>query len=269
MAKKFAVLGKPIEHSKSPIIHIAAYEKLGLDWTYERFELAEANLRGFIEQTDFEGFSLTMPLKDKAFELYGSNDQSALRAHAVNTMYRVAGVWETYNTDVFGLMSALRGISFEEVAILGSGATARNALIAIRELNREARATILARNAEKAFELVSFANELGLTAEVPSTTSVASAFDLTISTLPPSADALSFLAGEPSGTLLDVAYSPWPSSLASHWLASGGNVISGIEMLIWQAIAQIRIFVNGSVAEPLENEQELAMVMRNASLAEG
>jgi shikimate dehydrogenase len=263
MAKEFAVLGSPIQHSKSPTIHLAAYQALGLDWNYERFEVDKTNFDAFLSSRRLDGASLTMPLKEIAFERFGSVNEAGELARAVNTLVHRAGTFEAYNTDVFGLEKALEECQFDSTMILGSGATARNSLIALSRMNPGSRASIVARNGTAAEHLVEFGNSLGLV--VSAGNKQLAAFDLVISTLPPMVAKQDIFKGDPRGTLLDVAYNPWPSELALHWGAFGGNVVSGLEMLIWQAIAQIRIFKNGNDAEPLDDENELARVMRQAA----
>jgi shikimate dehydrogenase len=261
-SKSFAVLGSPIEHSKSPAIHAAAYRALGLDWSYSRFQLETAGLAEFLRNTDLSGASLTMPLKDEAFKLVETDDPNAIAAQAVNTIVRSGAGWQGFNTDVFGITQALAGVQFEDALIIGSGATARNAVLAVKLLNPDAKVSVLARNNSKANEVVAFAQSNGLVSQVTQAPVNTGNFELTISTLPPSAKATEWLAGETNGTLFDVAYNPWPSELAKQW---SGNLVSGIEMLIWQAIAQIRIFSTGSAAEPLENEDHVAALMREAA----
>ncbi len=269
-SKHLAVIGSPIAHSKSPLIHLAAYLQLGLDWDYSRAQVTDIELGAFLQTTELDALSLTMPLKQEAFDLIPTADRHAILARSINTAVRdESGAWIGYNTDVFGLSKALADTEFTNALILGSGATARNAAIVLAEQQPGASISVRARDPQKTSELIRFAESIGLLADsAPEEVRVGN-YDLTISTLPPGADSLNWLTGEPNGTLIDVAYNPWPSKLAMLWQNSGGNVISGIEMLIWQAIAQIRIFRNGNVAEPLENEDELASVMRNAALAEG
>jgi shikimate dehydrogenase len=265
MAKQFAVLGSPIEHSKSPNIHQAAYELLGLDWTYSRQQVKVDELQGFLEKSQLAGASLTMPLKDEAYKLVYTDDTDAIAAAAINTILRTEDSWAGFNTDVFGMAKALEGANFSKVLMLGSGATARNAVLAVKRLNPDATLEVLARDAEKARALVDFAQANGLTANIEVQPSDLAKFQLTISTLPPLSTTDDWFIGQPVGTLLDVAYNPWPSTLASKWQAVGGNVVSGIEMLVWQAIAQIRIFTRGNVAEVLENENHIAAIMRKAA----
>lgn len=267
--KHFAVIGSPIEHSKSPLIHSAAYAYLGLPWDYTRVDVDTGHLAEFIGSTRLDGLSITMPLKEFAYALLGSKHAPAIESKTANTAIRTSEGWNTFNTDVFGLQMALQGAPSDNVLILGNGATARNALLALKQLKPNAKITLRGRDVAKVELAREFALSLDLEVSNTAETIDLALYSLVISTLPPKVDVDSWLTGSTSGTLFDVAYNPWPSALAERWLAGGGNVISGIEMLIWQAIAQIRIFLNGNDADPLINENEIAMVMRNAAVAEG
>jgi shikimate dehydrogenase len=163
----------------------------------------------------------------------------------------------------------LSGLAANKVLILGAGATAKNAILALTAAMPSADLHIKTRNQVKADSIAEWALRLGVPVQKVAGNAVLPEYELVISTLPPLSSTDGWFNGKPKGTLLDVAYNPWPSELAKQWLSSGGNVISGIEMLIWQAIAQIRVFRHGSVAEPLVNEEEIAKVMRAAALAEG
>ena len=256
MAKSYSVVGSPIDHSKSPLIHEAAYRTLGLDWTYSKNLVSSVELNSFLAHCDYDGISVTMPLKEEALALAVVASETSVLAGAANTLLRTAEGWSAFNTDIFGITQALNNVVGEKVLLLGSGATARNAIIAIQQINPNASISVKARN-------VAVAEQLGV--EVLSGVVDCAEFETTISTLPGGVDVDSWLTGKPTGTLLDVAYAPWPSALAERWNYSGGNVVSGLEMLIWQAIAQIRLFLNGNEAMELENEVGLAQIMRQAA----
>lgn len=257
MTKKYAVLGKPISHSKSPVIHRAAFRFLNADSTYDSFELGE-DLGLFLEShSEYSGFSVTMPLKDEAFRVSYELDDVAQATKSVNTLLHTPDGWQGHNTDVFGIQMAVRGFKAEKAVVLGAGATARSAVWALLSLGSEV--SIWGRSADKTSDLASqysikFEDNIAETAN----------YDLVISTLP--AMALNeFIAQipEPRGTLLDVAYQPWPSKAATHW-GKQGKAISGIEMLLWQAIAQQRLFSGIGKGESLPNEDELVAAVRAA-----
>ena len=276
MSKKFAVLGSPISHSKSPAIHAAAYRVLGEEWTYSSVEVPKGGLKRFIETDgdDFSGFSVTMPLKEDAFQLAAQRDSISELTGSANTLVRQADQWSAYNTDVFGITQAIsRAYSNipEKSLIIGSGATATSALVAISILSPASEVGIFARNKVARAELASFGKTLGL--RVKTARSVRKAMqqsDLTISTLPGGAidDVAAKLRSKkrfmPGGLLLDVAYHPWPSQLANLWSEHNQRVVSGLDMLIWQAVAQIRIFRLGDPTIELPNEIAVVQAMLNA-----
>ena len=250
-----AVIGSPIEHSKSPLIHAAAYEALGLDWDYGRYRIEADELSGFLalRGSDWRGLSLTMPLKEAAFQLSTPSCPVALATGVVNTLLHTEAGWEGYNTDGFGIMQAVREHSvrnFEEISILGSGATARSAVYAAKQINPSAVIKLYAR---RAVEID------GLSADSLENFYSSPISGLTISTLPGSVVHPN-LKVDQNASVLDVAYSPWPSKLALNWDADGR--ISGVEMLLWQALVQVRIFFQGDGSVHLPNEPEVFQAMR-------
>lgn len=258
MAKvHLAVLGSPIEHSKSPVIHSRAYEFLALDWDYGRYRVEANELAGFLRLRDnsWRGLSLTMPLKEVAASLSTLSCPVARETGVVNTLLHTENGWEGYNTDSFGISQAISrhtSQTFEEVNILGSGATATSAINAAGFLFPNAQINLFARQS--------------VTLGGHATRPLAHFFDsaitgLTISTLPGTVH-MPPLSVDLESVILDVAYDPWPSSLASNWLAP--NRISGLEMLLWQALVQVRIFVSGDGAILLPDEVELFSEMSQA-----
>ncbi len=276
MSKQFAVLGSPISHSKSPAIHAAAYRVLGEDWSYERFEVVKGGLRRFIENdgSGISGFSLTMPLKEEAFSLADVTDEISKATKASNTLLRINNQWQAFNTDVFGITHAISQASRASISvslIIGSGATATSAMAAIAKLAPNSSVLVFARNKQSKQQLIEFGRSLSL--QVTSVTRLRSATkrtQLTISTLPGGAMdvAAKKLLGsrffKPAGILLDVAYHPWPSALAEAWKQKNQRVVSGLDMLIWQAVAQIRIFRTGNPEIELPNEIAVVQAMRIA-----
>ncbi len=229
-----AVLGKPIGHSRSPLLHNAAYRYLGIDWRYGRFEVDEPDLRGFLEShQDVRGYSLTMPLKSEAFRLCDVLDEAAVQTTAVNTMLPREGGWQGLNTDVPGFVDACsrKGIShLDSVTVLGAGATAHSAIVAAQRLGAT-RIKVLARRAEAAQELATATDSsAGLLSEG------VEAGEFLISTLPGDAAANVFVSADVVG-LFDVTYAPWPTSLAST--LAHVPVLSGMDLLIAQAVRQV------------------------------
>jgi shikimate dehydrogenase len=258
MTKHYAVLGSPIAHSKSPIIHTTAFHTLGLDSDYQAMEVA-ADLAGFMAQhaAGFDGFSVTMPLKEEALNFAERADSLAIGTGAANTLIRTETGWDAYNTDVFGIQQAVRGLRFKTVSIIGTGATARSAIVAMQELDKQI--SLWGRTATAVKQLCAEFDVAGQQAFHK-----ACEADLVISTLPSKAldEHLPALRSAPRGVLLDVAYDPWPSKAAELW--GSERTISGLEMLLWQALGQQRLFAGQDLDEPLENEKELLQAIRNA-----
>lgn len=276
---RLAVLGSPIAHSKSPAIHGAAYAALGLDWTYERFELSEPELRSFLAERDsaWRGFSLTMPLKFEALALSDEVDATARVTGAVNTLLleheqggtstRLRG----FNTDVAGIVNSLAEHGTKQandVFVIGGGATAGSAIMAAAELGAR-QVSVAVRTPAKAHDLHGIAQSAGLSFNVVPFAEVrraASSADLLISTLPGGIDTgldfgAEFMRRVP---LYDVAYSPWPSPLGVQWQRAGAQLISGLGMLLHQALVQVRIFVNADPTAPLPNESAVYAAMSAA-----
>ncbi len=264
---RLAVLGSPIAHSKSPALHAAAYAALGLEWSYEAIEVSGDELADFVASRDesWRGLSLTMPLKREVLPLLDSADELVDLTGAANTVLLGESVCG-FNTDVYGITEAFRAqgiFSLERVQILGGGATAASALVAARRLGTHT-ATLSLRDPNKAGSLIALGAALGIAIVVASDPSMPP--DAVISTLPGHAEhRLSFTAEtRANAVLFDVAYEPWPSQLAREWLAVDGLVISGIEMLTLQALAQVRVFVNGDPDVALDDEAAVLAAMKRA-----
>lgn len=245
---KAAVLGHPIAHSLSPVLHRAALRELGLDVDYSAIDVTEDALPSFVESLDasWVGLSLTMPLKTKIIEIVPSHDDLVELTQSANTVFRLSdGEFSLTNTDVFGIEKAVRESGLDHadrVLILGSGATARSAVVAARNLGAE-KITVQARNEQAINQILSLISRLGISASSGEIdTSQTEDYDLVISTLPPLVPELesAAISRETTAVLLDVTYSPWPTALARLWPTS--KVISGKEMLLWQATRQCELF---------------------------
>jgi shikimate dehydrogenase len=258
MTKHYAVLGSPISHSKSPIIHSAAFKFQGVAADYRAIEVTDGLGEFIASQTDgYQGFSITMPLKEQALDFADRADSLAIATGAANTLIRTETGWDAYNTDVFGIQQAVSAIRFKSVAVIGTGATARSAIVAMQQLDKQV--SIWGRSAQSIKQL---AAEFEVSTQ--SLFHKACEADLVISTLPPQAldEYLPTLKAQPRGILLDVAYDPWPSQAANLWGAE--RTISGIEMLLWQALGQQRLFAGNDLDEPLSREKELLSAIRDA-----
>lgn len=243
---KAAVLGSPVSHSLSPVLHNAAYAALNLDHSYNAIETKETELGAFLESVDAQwlGVSLTMPLKEVAFEFADSCDELAKLTGAINTLV-FGSETKAFNTDVLGIVDALTEAGIDQVSngvIFGSGATARSSLVALHKLGAT-HVTCVARNQSDVARLAGVANQVGVDfkcTELSDSNWMNS--DVVVNTTP--VGVLDEIAREvygPSGTLLDVVYNPWPTQLAASWAVTGGAIVSGLSMLLHQAGHQVTL----------------------------
>ncbi|GAA3902819.1 shikimate dehydrogenase family protein [Microbacterium invictum] len=271
-ATSLEVWGDPIAHSLSPALHTAAYRHLGWDWTYGRRRVDEERFTAELAGLDdrFRGLSLTMPLKSAAYRAAARRDARAELTCAVNTLRLTPDGPIGFNTDVGGVVAALREEGMDAVAearIVGAGATATSALVALAELGAQ-RVEVAARRPLAVAGLEALGERIGI-AVTPVSLAASTFADvpLTIATLPGDARVATHtadgLAGS-GGRLLDVVYGHWPTSLSEAWEAAGNRAVSGATMLLHQAVLQIRVFATGDVTEPLPDEQSVVAVMRRA-----
>lgn len=239
--RRAAVLGSPIAHSLSPLLHRAAYRALELDWQYDAIEVAADGLPAFATTLtpEWAGLSLTMPLKVAVLPLLHDRSDLVNTTGAANTVILRDGRLSGHNTDVAGIVAALRESGVTQAArpmVLGGGATARSALAALAELGCVL-PTLVVRSPPSA--ALATAARLGMFSVVVDADRAALGdADLVISTLPPGAADRFASQVRDVPTLLDVVYDPWPTALAA---ACEGVVIMGSTMLLHQAAAQVEL----------------------------
>lgn len=269
-----AVLGSPIAHSLSPTLHAAAYDVLGLPFTYGRHEVASGGLDAFVAGLgpEWRGLSLTMPLKREVLPLLDHTTPLVDELGVANTVaFRSEGssvVRAGANTDVEGLVRPVEALGHlpGEAAVLGGGATAASAITASLRLGASL-VRVFLRDTAKAGPLVDLALRLGITLEVLPLADLEQAGPLgfVVSTLPGgAADELPLTPSGPDAVLFDVAYEPWPTAAATRWQEAGGRVLNGLDMLSEQAIGQIRFFLTGDQDELLPDEAAVRRAMRTA-----
>ncbi|MGH3795527.1 MAG: shikimate dehydrogenase [Pseudonocardiaceae bacterium] len=248
-----AVLGSPIRHSLSPVLHQAAYAALGLTgWRYEMFECDEAALSAFVDDLgpEWAGLSLTMPLKRVALTVADEVSALAGAVGAANTLV-LGERRRAENTDVAGILAALREAGLDQVSaavVLGAGGTAQATLAALRELG-DRTPTVLVRDPARTADLSKAADRLGVRPTIRGglpDVALPDA-DVVISTLPAgAADAVARRRWSVRTVLLDVVYAPWPTPLAAGALAAGCRVVSGLAVLLHQAAAQVELMTGRS-----------------------
>jgi shikimate dehydrogenase len=247
-ARKAGVLGSPIAHSRSPQLHLAAYRALGLvDWSYERIECGADELPDVVGGfgPEWVGVSVTMPGKFAALRFASERTDRAELVGSANTLLRTPRGWRADNTDIDGVMGAL-GTTSGRAVVSGSGGTAPAAIVALAELG-VGDITVVARNADKAARLVELATRVGTVARFCDldgcgVADAVTAAGVLVSTLPADVAGRYAEVFAAAPVLLDAIYDPWPTPLAAAVATAGGRVISGLQMLLHQAFAQVEQF---------------------------
>lgn len=250
------MLGSPVAHSLSPVLHRAAYAALGLpEWRYDAIECDEAALPGLVGGLgpEWVGLSVTMPGKLAALRVADEVTDRTAAVGSANTLTRLpGGGWRADCTDVDGVVGALRaagrftGPRSGVAVVLGAGGTARAALAGLAELGLS-RAVVVAREPSRATEAAACGQRVGLAVAVvrwkPAVLAdLVAGADVVVSTAP--AGALDAVAPVLAGAhcLLDVIYHPWPTPLAAAVAARGGRLATGLDMLLHQAFGQVEQF---------------------------
>ncbi|WP_264033606.1 shikimate dehydrogenase [Mycobacterium interjectum] len=247
-ARKAGVLGRPIAHSKSPQLHLAAYRALGLhDWTYQRIECGAEELPGVVGGfgPEWVGVSVTMPGKFAALRCADERTERAELVGSANTLVRTPTGWRADNTDVDGVSGAV-GSASGWALVCGSGGTAPAAIMGLAGLGVTG-VTVVARDPDKAARLVDLGDRIGVETRFCGLDSdeladEVAAAEVLVSTIPADVAARYAATLAPIPVLLDAVYDPWPTPLAAAVAAAGGRVIDGLQMLLHQAFSQVEQF---------------------------
>ena len=241
-----AVLGSPIAHSLSPLLHNTAYQFLGIEASYKAFNVPSGQLREFLagDGADLNSLSLTMPLKEEALSIADSVSAVSMQIHSGNTLHKVDGHWSLTSTDVEGFTHALAFNGKDakgKVLIIGAGATARAVVAACDGVSDTV--SIINRTPDREQALRKSGPDLDI--EFLSWTSSIdfSDYDLVVNTTP--GDTASIFVDQiksVESTFFEVLYNPFPTQLLNTWRKTGGLGIDGLELLIHQAISQMEIF---------------------------
>jgi shikimate dehydrogenase len=240
------VVGDPVAHSLSPVLHRAGYDALGLDWRYDAERVPEGSLADFVSADgDWRGLSVTMPLKREALLLATSTSERARLVGAANTLVREDDGIRADNTDVVGASAALR----ERVAdlgdaatILGGGATAASVGVALADLGVRS-ILLLVRDPERALE--TFAALLAhpsapevILGDLATDRPVG---QVVVSTIPAEAQTRELVERcSEVPVVFEVLYDPWPTPLARS--SADRVLVGGLDLLVHQAAEQFRIF---------------------------
>lgn len=249
-ATRCAVVGDPVDHSLSPVLHRAGYDALDLPaWEYDARRVPSGELAGFVAGLGHEwrGLSVTAPLKREALALAGSATERARLAGGANTLVRGADGWAADNTDIPGAVAAIRERYDGPVTagtILGAGATAASTGMALAELGAR-RIRLLARDPGRAGETVEVlaAHPAGLEVEVLPIDGTPVLGEVVVSTIPAAAQVPPVAAEVAvAPVLFEVVYDPWPTPLAAAAQGSDQVLVTGLDLLVHQAVLQFEQF---------------------------
>jgi shikimate dehydrogenase len=240
-------VGRPVAHSLSPLLHRAAYAVLGLDdWQYDALDLGADDLPVLLAGLgeEWRGFSVTMPLKQAAVDAADEVAPLPQLLRAANTLVRTPAGWRAENTDVHGIGTALAVAGIDdapEAAVVGAGGTAAAAVVALASLGAR-HVEVVVREPARAGDLLRVLDVLDVASTVHRFADAVLHAPVVVSTVP--IDAQPALLGLPwraGTTVLDVLYAPWPTPLARRLAEVGATVVSGLEVLFWQATEQVQL----------------------------
>ena len=264
-----AVLGYPINHSLSPLVHKKAFDLLGITGEYSAIEVKSGQLQEFIDKQgkDFNYFSLTMPLKEEALDLNMDIKIDALgkRIQSINTLIRKDNTWSATSTDGSGFIKSLTNAGyskFNKVLVLGAGGTARAVAGSLDEIATSV--DVMRRSVRRSSAIAACFEKIECNFLDWDDLVDLSGYDLVVNTTPSGAADLvaENLPHQINGLLFDVLYKPWPTLLARRWSDAGGKTLSGLELLLYQGIDQLNLVTNLDVNSI---DKDLRIALSNAT----
>ena len=269
MKKIYGILGDPVAHSLSPVMHNAAFEILGMDAVYHAFRVTKPDLEAAIKgakSLGIAGLNVTIPLKEKAIVCVDVAGEMAKRIGAINTIDFGSGTPVGYNTDGIGSMQVLReavgDLTAKNVLILGAGGAAR--AIAFYLDANGAKVTLANRTEARAAQvaaLLGSADAIGLDAELKKHVQ---ASDILINAtsigMHPHEDATLVTADMMHQDLVvfDIVYNPLETQLLAEAKRAGvRKIVNGVKMLVYQGAASFKIWTG--VEPPIDVMERAVM----------
>ena len=264
------VLGYPINHSLSPLLHKKAFDLLGIAGEYSAIEVKSGELQKFIEERgqDFDYFSLTMPLKEEALDLKIDIeiDELGQRIQSLNTLIRTGNSWSATSTDGSGFIKSLNNAGyskFDNVLVLGAGGTARAVAGALDDIATTV--DVMRRSVRRSSAIAACFEKVECNFLDWDDLVDLSGYDLVVNTTPSGAADLvaENLPHRIGGLLFDVLYKPWPTLLARRWSDAGGKTLSGFELLLYQGVDQLNLVTN---LDANSIDKDLRIALSNATI---
>lgn len=246
--RRCGVVGDPIEHSLSPTLHNAGYAALSLPFRYDAARVPSGGLAAHVAglTPDWRGLSVTAPLKREALDLADEVTDRARLAGGANTLVRDGDRWSADNTDLPGAVAAIReryAGPVTSATILGAGATAASVGLALAELGATS-IRLLARDPSRTDETVAaLRRQPDLAVDVLPLDGGAVVGEVAVSTVPAAAQSDAVVAVTASAAVMfEVVYDPWPTPLAAAALAREQVLVTGLDLLVHQALIQFAMF---------------------------
>ncbi|MFQ5475975.1 MAG: shikimate dehydrogenase [Nitrosopumilus sp.] len=257
MAKTFAVIGDPIDHSLSPNIHSAAFRELNLDCSYIAYRIPKEELEEGVEglkKIEISGFNITVPHKIEMMKYLDKIDESCSLIGAVNTVVNNEGILKGYNTDMDGFLDPLKkkkiNLTDTNVLLLGAGGAARAIVAGFAKENAKS-ITIANRTLENANNLSEFAKKIGLssnTMKIEDVGDSAKNYDIIVNAtsigLKNESSPISLEGINEKTIVYDIVYMPMNTDFIKKAKEQGAIVIFGYEMLLGQATRAFEIWHN-------------------------
>ena len=266
--KLLGIIGDPVEHSLSPVMHNVAIASLGLDYVYVPFPVKQGDLNravaGFAA-VDLQGFSITIPHKQDIIPLLTEITEDAQNIGAVNTVWRTASGWKGTNTDIAGFIAPLKAMSRDWAkmtpVVLGNGGAARAVIVGLINLGCP-EVHVVGRNPDKLARFyqswqyvpiiaskIKIHNPDNLPALLPATDLLVNSTPVGMSpkidVSPIDADLMSKL--KQKAIAYDLIYTPNPTQFLKLASAQGATAIDGLEMLLQQGVAALEIWLQQPV----------------------
>jgi shikimate dehydrogenase len=259
-SKTYCIIGDPIQHSLSPAMQNAAFNKLGMNSSYIAFRVRKGELKESIESLraiGVSGFNITVPHKVEVINYLDQLDISVRKANAVNTVHNVGGVLKAYNTDIYGFIHPLhlRKINFNgmKVLLIGAGGAARAALAALADENGISEINIANRSEGNARLLLEVFVPLGLNCkivqweEIPAFSKTAELIvNATTVGMNSEPSLLDYQNINKHAIVYDIVYRPIHTALLDNAKQAGAEVIYGYEMLLHQGAKSFEIWTGMS-----------------------
>lgn len=284
--KHFGVIGHPVAHSLSPLMHTTAYSLLGLECTYDAYDVSPDSLPQALkhfEDRGFSGLNVTIPNKERVLSLVQDLSDEARAVGAVNTILFENGRRRGENTDVYGISKSLEPCRemFEggKVLLLGAGGSSRAIVYTLLTRFRPAEIVIVNRNPSRAEELVAhflpYAKSTGLTstpvveATLPQLVAEARlVINGTSVGMSPLADASpvgDHIRFQPGQFVFDLIYTPLETRFLSQAERCGARTISGLEMFLYQGARSFELWLEQPM--PVDQIRPLLLTeLRNRQL---